>query len=157
MAQSAPVNDVSAVSKKEMNQIKLENILYCSAQSLHHAREDLVKAKLILHSPPQADINENIKTTMNKIFHQFSKLCKYFTKAMVLKHQLQEHLFSTSTDSALKIINSDNHNNISTILTSLQTMANIFDDIKTHSSESRGQEEAGLRDEPVSYLQVAPL
>ena len=29
--------------------------------------------------------------------------------------------------------------------------------IKTHGSESRGQEEAGLRDEPVSYLQVAPL
>ena len=29
--------------------------------------------------------------------------------------------------------------------------------IKTHGSESRGQKEAGLRDEPVSYLQVAPL
>ena len=29
--------------------------------------------------------------------------------------------------------------------------------IKTHGSESRGQEEAGLRDEGVSYLQVAPL
>ena len=29
--------------------------------------------------------------------------------------------------------------------------------IKTHSSESQGQEEAGLRDEGVSYLQVAPL
>ena len=29
--------------------------------------------------------------------------------------------------------------------------------IKTHGSESRGQEEAGLRDERVSYLQVAPL
>ena len=29
--------------------------------------------------------------------------------------------------------------------------------IKTHGSESRGQEEAGLCDEPVSYLQVAPL
>ena len=29
--------------------------------------------------------------------------------------------------------------------------------IKTHGSESRGQEEAGLHDEPVSYLQVAPL
>ena len=103
MAQSAPVNDVSAVSKK-MNQRKLENILYCSAQSLHHAREDLVKAKLILLSPPQADINKNIKTIINKMFHQFSKLCKCFTKAMVLKHQLQEHLFNT--DSALKI-NSD--------------------------------------------------
>ena len=29
--------------------------------------------------------------------------------------------------------------------------------IKTHGSELRGQEEAGLRDERVSYLQVAPL
>ena len=29
--------------------------------------------------------------------------------------------------------------------------------IKIHGSESRGQEEAGLCDEPVSYLQVAPL
>ena len=29
--------------------------------------------------------------------------------------------------------------------------------IKTHGSESRGQEEAGLRDEPASYLQVALL
>ena len=29
--------------------------------------------------------------------------------------------------------------------------------IKTHGSELRGQEEAGLRDEPVSYLQVALL
>ena len=29
--------------------------------------------------------------------------------------------------------------------------------IKTHSGESQGQEEADLRDEPVSYLQVAPL
>ena len=33
----------------------------------------------------------------------------------------------------------------------------INDIIKTHGSESRGQEEAGLRDEPVSYLQVTPL
>ena len=32
-----------------------------------------------------------------------------------------------------------------------------FNFIKTHGSESRGQEEAGLRDEPVSYLQVALL
>ena len=37
LVQSAPVNDVikgSAVSKKEMKQRKLENNLYCAAQSL---------------------------------------------------------------------------------------------------------------------------
>ena len=33
----------------------------------------------------------------------------------------------------------------------------LFRIIKTHGSELRGQEEAGLRDERVSYLQVAPL
>ena len=33
----------------------------------------------------------------------------------------------------------------------------IYIYIKTHGSESRGQEEAGLHDEPVSYLQVALL
>ena len=32
-----------------------------------------------------------------------------------------------------------------------------YNRIKIHDSESRGQEEADLRDEPVSYLQVAPL
>ena len=39
------------------------------------------------------------------------------------------------------------------------TMVGVIasDVIKTHDSESRGQEEAAVRDERVSYLQVAPL
>ena len=36
-------------------------------------------------------------------------------------------------------------------------VVNYISHIKTHGSESQGQEEAGLRDEPVSYLQVALL
>ena len=37
-------------------------------------------------------------------------------------------------------------------------IGHIADHIKTHDSESRGQEEAGrMRDEQVSYLHVAPL
>ena len=43
------------------------------------------------------------------------------------------------------------------ILLCIVTHADDLTLIKTHGSESRGQEEAGLRDEPVSYLQVAPL
>ena len=34
---------------------------------------------------------------------------------------------------------------------------NLSTYIKTHGSESRGQEEAGLYNGPVSYLQVTPL
>ena len=39
----------------------------------------------------------------------------------------------------------------------LRARLDVHMHIKTHGSESRGQEEAGLRDEPVSYLQAAPL
>ena len=44
-----------------------------------------------------------------------------------------------------------------TLAYSLHDRAGTFASIKTHGSESRGQEEAGLRDESVSYLQVALL
>ena len=95
MAQSAPVNnDVtkrSAVSKKEMNQRKLENNLYCAAQSLYDAGEDLRDKKYTLSPLPKINVNSNTKRNMNRMLHHFSDLCKYFTKTMTLKHQLQEH------------------------------------------------------------------
>ena len=53
---------------------------------------------------------------------------------MTLKHQLQDHLFNT--DNAPEL-NSDNANKLTTILTSLQTMANIFDDMKISEDNSR--------------------
>ena len=126
MVQSAPVNDVakrSAVSKKEMNQRKLENNLYCAAQSLYDAGKETDESYTL---PPlsKIDVNSNTKRNMNRMLHHFSDLCKYFTKAVTLKHQLQEHLFNSAPE-----FNSDNHNKISTVLTSLQTMANIFDDM----------------------------
>ena len=136
MAQSAPVNDVtktSTVSKKEMNQRKLENNIYCAAQSLYDAGGDLRDKKYTLSPLPKINVNSNTKRNMNRMLHHFSDLCKYFTKAMTLKHQLQEHLFNT--DSAPQL-NSDNHDKISTILTSLQTMANIFDDMQFNKDNS---------------------
>ena len=133
MVQSADVTKRSAVSKKEMKQ-KLENTLYCAAQSLYHAQENLENAEFILPSLPQADINNNIKTIMNKMFHHFSDRCKNFTIAMTLKHQLQEHLFNNDTAPEL---NSDNAKKLTTILTSLQTMANMFDDMQFNKDNSR--------------------
>ena len=133
MVQSADVTKRSAVSKKEMKQ-KLENTLYCAAQSLYHAQENLENAEFILPSLPQADINNNIKTIMNKMFHHFSDRCKNFTIAMTLKHQLQEHLFNNDTAPEL---NSDNVKKLTTILTSLQTMANMFDDMQFNKDNSR--------------------
>ena len=130
MVQSAPVNDVTKRSAKEKKHRKLENNLYCTAQSLDFAGRQLQlhnKSYILL-------ISNNIKINMNRMLDHFSNLCKNFIIAMTLKHQLQEHLFND--DTALEV-NSDNAKTISTILTSLETMANIFDDMQFNKDNSR--------------------
>lgn len=135
MVQSAPVNDVTKrsanMTEKEIN---LEKSLYCTAQSLYHARRDLEEAKFTLPSLPQADIDNTTETIANKTFDHFSNRCKHFTVAMTFKHQLQEHLFSNDTSVEL---NSDNAKTLSTILTSLQSVANIFNDMELNDNNSR--------------------
>ena len=53
MVQSATINDI--VSKKEMNQRKFENNLYCAAQSLYDAGEDLRDKTYTLTPLPKID------------------------------------------------------------------------------------------------------
>ena len=139
MVQSAPVDVTKRstdtnMSKKEINQRMLENNIYCASQSLYITRGQLHNAGFTLPSLPPVDINSNTKTIANKMLHHSSNLCKYFTIVMTLKHQLQEHLFTTDTAPEL---NSDNSKKLSTILTNLQTMADIFDDMQFNEDNSR--------------------
>ena len=140
MVQSAPVNDVTkrstdtTMSIEEMNQRKLENNLYCAAQSLYNEGEELRNTSYTLPPLPKIDVNNNTKRNMNRMLHHFSDLCKNFTIAMTLKHQLQERLFSNNT--ALEV-NSENAKMLTTILTSLQSMANIFNDMELNKNNSR--------------------
>ena len=130
MVQSAPVNDVTkrSTDKKE-TAVKLENSLYCAAECLHPKR-----GNFILPQPNIDNCNTTI-TIANKIFNHFSDRCKNFTKVMTFKHQLQEHIFNDSTSS--KVLNSDNAKNLSIILTSLQLLANTFNDIELNENNSR--------------------
>ena len=140
MIQSAPVNDVTkrstdtTMSSEEKYNRKLENNLYCAAQSVYIARGQLQNAGFTLPSIPPVDINSNTKIIMNRMFHYFSDLCKYFTVAMTLKHQLQDHLFSDDTAPEL---NSDNAKKLFKILTSLQSLANVFNDMEFVKNNSR--------------------
>ena len=134
MVQSAPVNDVTKRSTDMvMTQRKLENNLYCAAQSLHSARQKLEAAEFTLPSLLQADIDNTTETIANKTFNHFSDRCKHFTIAVTLKHQLQEHLFS---DISVEL-NSDEAKELTTILTSLQSFANIFNDMELNENNSR--------------------
>ena len=51
---------------------------------------------------------------------------------MTLKHQLQDHIFNIASE-----LKSDNNRKLSTILTNLQTMANIFDGMQFNKDNSR--------------------
>ena len=140
MVQSAPVNDVTkrstntTMSTEENKNRTLENNLYCAAQSLYNARGKLQNAGFTLPSLPQDDIDNNTKAIASKTFDHFSSRCKNFTVAMTLKHQLQDHIFSNS---ATVELNSDNAKNISKILTSLQSLANVFNDMEFIRNKSR--------------------
>ena len=143
MVQSAPVNNnVLQIRSSDMLEVQrlFEKDLYCAATSLRNTAGKL-RLKLTLPPYPQMDINVSTEKIMNTTFDHFSKECKNFTIAMILKHQLQDFLFNTDIItpqlSDTTELNSDNIKRISIILTNLQTMASIFDDMqfsKHHSS-----------------------
>ena len=143
MVQSAPVNNnVLHLRSSDISEVQrlFEKDLYCAATSLRNTAGKL-RLKLTLPPYPQIDINVNTEKIMNATFDHFSKECRNFTIAMILKHQLQDFLFNTDVItpqiSDTIELNSDNIKRVSTILTNLQTMASIFDDMqfsKHHSS-----------------------
>ena len=136
MIQSAPIerSAENVMTKEEMNQRELEKNLYCAAQSLHNAVGQLRLASYTLPPLPKVNISSNTEAIMDRMVHHFSYRCKNFTEAMTLKHQLQDHLFNTETAPDLS---SHNINNLSTILGSLQTMANAFDRMELNKDNRR--------------------
>ena len=138
MVQSAPVNVNNDHLQKRSsdlseNQRVYEKDLFCTASSLRNTARRL-RLNLTLPPYPQVDINVKTETIMNTTFDLFSKECKNFTIAMMLKHQLQDFLFNTDVItpelSASTELNSDNIKRMTTILTNLQTMANTFDNMQ---------------------------
>ena len=135
--QSAPTKAPrdAIVTKEQNNQRELEKTLYCAAQSLYNAGGQLRERN---YTPPPLsplNISSSTEAYIDRMFrHHFSHRCKYFTKAMTLKHQLLDHLFKTNT--ALNL-NSINIEKLSTILTSLQVMVNVFNDMEFNKHNRR--------------------
>ena len=134
MVQSAPVNDVTKRQTVSEEEKKLEKNSFCASQSVYNNAVKLQNAGFTLPSLPQDDIDNTTKAIANKTFDHFSPRCKNFTVVMTLKHQLQERIFSNS---ATVELNSDNAKNISKILTSLQSLANVFNDRELIMNNSR--------------------
>ena len=135
MVQSAPVNDVTKRQTVSEEERKLEKNSFCASQSVYNNAVKLQnESGFTLPSLPQADIDNTTKAIANKTFDHFSHRCKNFTIAMTLKHQLQERIFSNDTTVE---VNSDNAKMLSKILTSLQSLANVFNDRELIKNNSR--------------------
>ena len=129
LAQYSPIkrSTEAIMTTEEKHQRELENTLYCAAQSLYNAGGQLSNANFTLPILSENDISNNTKENMNITLRHFSDRCKYFTTTMTLKHQLQDHLFLNNTIPSLTF---DNAKKLYTILISLQTMADVFNDIE---------------------------
>ena len=149
--QSAPTGE-TVIPKEQKNQRELEKSLYCAAQSLYNAGGQLREANYTLPPLPAINVSNETEASIKRIFHHFSHHCKNFTIAKTLKHQLLDHLFKT--DTALNR-NSNSTENLSTVLTSLQKMGNVFNDMEFSKHNRRCVKLTPAQYRTIYYVQYA--
>ena len=132
MVRSAPINTmITKRSTGTKNPLTIsEKRLYCAAKDLYDATGNLRKAQYSLTRSHFPEIDIDVKTKIvDKLYNLSSNRCKNYTIVMILKHQLQDHIFNpnmTDLDLSAEHVTG----NISIILTSLQTMADSFNDFE---------------------------
>ena len=147
MVQSAPINTM--INKRSTQKIcttdknvtvvltVLEKRLRCAAEDLHNANGQLRQAKYNLRPLDLPKIDIDTKTEIvNKLYNLSSYRCKQFTTVMILKHRLQDYIFNADT-ADLELNSEHVAKNLFIILTSLQTMANSFNDIEISITNKR--------------------
>ena len=136
MVQSAPVTATDdhlhkrSTSKSKQQSKTPERNLLCAAFSMKFKN---FPNNLTVPAAPETHIN--IETVMNATFDHFSTLCKNYTIAMSLIYQVQDLLLNTNTTTPE--LSSDNIQNLSEIITYLQTMATALDDMQFYRNHCR--------------------
>ena len=130
IVQSAPIHLTkrSTCTIDNTTRTVLEKRLFYAARDLHNANGQL--GNYLSNLPEIVTDNAEKITSETLNFSIFSYRCKRFTKVMTLKLQLQDYLFSVET------IN-QNAKQLAKMLTSLQTMADTFDDIEFDKDNRR--------------------
>jgi len=105
-------------NSKPVNRSKLEH-LYCTLRTLYNTTKHLNSTFTIQLSG--SDVINN-----TKVFEEFSPFCKNFTKAMSLKHHAQEYILNENGP----VLDPSQVESYYSMLVSLQTITNIWDDIE---------------------------
>ena len=123
MVQTAPISPTKRSTKAD-----LQERLKSAAKALYNARNKTIT------------IQEFTKddSTAAKVFDLLSTECQNFTIAMTLKHRLLDCIFNANAqDLVCKTSSKIDSKRLSTILTSLQTMASIFNEMELNNNKSR--------------------
>ena len=119
MVQSAPLNHDQRIRRETDSTIKRN--FYCAAKLFKDNAQILDHMNI---SISLADIPVDDRTAvLCQLYNHFSEECKNFTKAMSLKHQLQDYLFNQDSSS----LHTDQAEYVHSILVGLQTTADVLD------------------------------
>ena len=132
MVQSAPVRVTDDHLQKRQahgnNQKALEQKLYCAVTKVRNTANDLNKKVTLNVSAKYVGATRESNTDDN-----LTKYCMHFIMAMSMKHHLQDHLLDTDVTSQRTTASIEN---LSVLLTNLQTMANTLDDLQVNKHDS---------------------
>ena len=132
MVQSAPVRVTDDHLQKRQahgnNQKALEQKLYCAVTKVRNTANDLNKKVTLNVSAKYVGATRESNTDDN-----LTKYCMHFIMAMSMKHHLQDHLLDTDVTSQCTTASIEN---LSVLLTNLQTMANTLDDLQVNKHDS---------------------
>jgi len=132
MVQSNPVPSCELHRDQILANANKQDYLYCVTNSLKKTIVQLnstLNSSIIVNVPEIDRVVTN--TTMAMVLKGFSKRCTSYTKAMSLKHWLQDYLLNDNIPVLNDCIKSNDCSEpYSSVLVFLQTIANIFDDLE---------------------------
>ena len=107
-------------------------VYYCTATLF----QGIDNAGILLSTAISLNSADRTTTVLHLLTNNFSEECKDFTKAMSLKHQLQDYLFNQDSSS----LHTDQAEYVHSILVGLQTTADVLDQYQfsQHSTNCPG-------------------
>jgi len=128
MVQSVPLSHDQRI-RRETDGVTTINInvtrisFYCAAKLFSNNAGSLIMNKAKISISLNCTVPDDKTAVLCQLFNHFSEECKDFTKAISLKHQLQDYLFNQNSSS----LTTDQAEHVHLILVGLQTTADVLD------------------------------
>jgi len=123
MVQSAPLSHDQRICRETDGiNINVTRISFYCAAKLFRENAESLQRKISISLKSDIPVNDRT-AVLCQLYNHFSEECKNFTKAISLKHQLQDYLFNQYSLS----LTTDQAEHVHLVLVGLQTAADVLD------------------------------